>query len=290
MQMQVLQNGRRSPAGAAGSGLERALHLDLDAARVTRLPGDAFYVPDFVSEAEEELLLRKITSAPQPTWKTLSRRRLQTYPSPLTKSNTLLDAPLPTWLSDPIIPRFAQLSLFENSPHKRPNHVLVNEYQRGQGIMPHEDGGAYYPLVATVSLGDAIVLDLYDKNDQNRNQNNDNAEQGFKHNYEEEEEEEEEEDGDLNSRQPKPTHRILQERRSLLVTRGAIYSDFLHGIAEVERDESLDADSICNWDLLRNMELFAGGYNERGTRVSLTYRDVLRVSKVGGAMKFLNKK
>ncbi|KAL4793589.1 hypothetical protein BDV19DRAFT_391017 [Aspergillus venezuelensis] len=284
--MQVLQNGRRSPAGDAGSGLEPTLLLDLEAARVTRLRGDAFYIPDFISEAEEEYLLRKITSAPQPTWKNLSRRRLQTYPSPLTKSNTLLDAPLPRWLSDPIIPRFAQLSLFENSPHKKPNHVLVNEYQRGQGIMPHEDGGAYYPLVATVSLGDVIVLDLYDKNDQLANKadnNNAEQEQGYKH-------ADKEEDGDSNPRQPKPTHRILQERRSLLVTRGVLYCDFLHGIEEVERDESLDADSICNWGLLRDPELFVGGYNERGTRVSLTYRDVLRVSKVGGAMKFLNKK
>ncbi|KAL4965879.1 uncharacterized protein BDV14DRAFT_199652 [Aspergillus stella-maris] len=286
--MQVLQNGRRSPAGDAGSGLEPTLLLDLEAARITRLPGDAFYIPDFISEVEEEYLLRKITSAPQPTWKTLSRRRLQTYPSPLTKSNTLLDAPLPSWLSDPILPRFAQLSLFENAPHEKPNHVLVNEYQRRQGIMPHEDGGAYYPLVATVSLGDVIVLDLYDKNEQNHNQNKENnnsnnAEQGSKH-------DDKEEEGDSNPRQPKPTHRILQERRSLLITRGALYSDFLHGIAEVERDEGLDEDEICNWGLLRDPELFAGGYNERGTRMSLTYRDVLKVSKVGGAMKFLNKK
>ncbi|PWY80482.1 hypothetical protein BO70DRAFT_362431 [Aspergillus heteromorphus CBS 117.55] len=29
--------------------------------------------------------------------------------------------------------------------------------------MPHEDGVAYYPLVATVSLGAPIMLDVYEK-------------------------------------------------------------------------------------------------------------------------------
>ncbi|KAL4941470.1 hypothetical protein BDV06DRAFT_179897 [Aspergillus oleicola] len=284
--MQVLEKGTRI-AGAGAVGDTRS-GLELEAARVTRLPGDAFYIPDFVSEEEEEWLLRKITTAPQPTWKTLSHRRLQTYPSPLTNSNTLLDSPLPSWLVNPILPRFMELSLFENSPHKQPNHVLVNEYQRGQGIMPHEDGAAYYPLVATVSLGGVVVLDLYDKlqNKDNINSNGDND----THRHGENEDSGQDDYGESDHRrQPSPTHRVLQERRSLLVTRGAIYSDYLHGIAEVERDEDLNAHSICNWDLLRATEDFADGYNERETRVSLTYRDVLRVSKVGGAMKFLKK-
>ncbi len=30
--------------------------------------------------------------------------------------------------------------------------------------MPHEDGAAYWPVVATVSLGSAIVFDIYEKN------------------------------------------------------------------------------------------------------------------------------
>ena len=54
--------------------------------------------------------------------------------------------------------------LFSASPHSAPNHVLVNEYRPGQGIMAHEDGAAYFPIVATVSLGAPIVLDIYGKN------------------------------------------------------------------------------------------------------------------------------
>jgi len=41
--------------------------------------------------------------------------------------------------------------------------VLLNEYLPGQGILPHEDGGAYWPVVGTVSLGGVVVLDVYEK-------------------------------------------------------------------------------------------------------------------------------
>ncbi|RDW93577.1 uncharacterized protein DSM5745_00899 [Aspergillus mulundensis] len=249
----------------------------LEAARIQRLPGEAFYIPDFVSREEEERLLAKISSAPLPTWKHLSHRRLQTYPNALTATNTLLAAPLPSWLtsSPPILERFAALSLFDDAPHKGPNHVLVNEYTPGQGIMPHEDGAAYYPLVATVSLGGVVVLDLYEKNqDQGHSPADDDDGDG-------------EEQGRGRTRQPK--FRILQERRSLLVTRGGIYRDYLHGIAEREREEKLGPESICNWELLGDAERFAEGECERGTRVSLTYRDVLKVAKLGSTMKFLNR-
>ncbi|KAL4997299.1 hypothetical protein BDV10DRAFT_93238 [Aspergillus recurvatus] len=247
--------------------------LDLEAARIQRLPGEAFYIPNFVDEGEEERLLAKISSAPLPTWKHLAHRRLQTYPSALTATNTLLSSPLPPWLTTmpPIIERFKALHLFDDSPHKGANHVLVNEYTPGQGIMPHEDGAAYYPLVATVSLGGVVVLDLYEKDNHSYGNGNNGDDEG---------------DGGGRTRQPK--YRILQERRSLLVTRGDIYRDYLHGIAERHKDDNLGPDAICNWSLLGDVERFAEGWYERGTRVSLTYRDVLKVAKVGSTMKFLN--
>ncbi|PTU20545.1 hypothetical protein P175DRAFT_0457925 [Aspergillus ochraceoroseus IBT 24754] len=236
---------------------------DLEAARITRLPGDdAFYIAEFITEAEEERLLQKISSAPLPKWTHLSHRRLQTWPSPLTTHNTLIASALPAWLVSPIInPHFHDLNIFAEAPHAAPNHVLVNEYLAGQGIMPHEDGAAYFPLVATVSLGAPIVLDLYEK-----------VPGG---------------DSMTDAGRGEPAFRILQERRSLLVTRGSIYRDFLHGIAERERDQGLDANSICNWDLLREPERFQCGWYERETRISLTYRDVLRVAKLGNTMRFL---
>ena len=220
------------------------------------------------------LLNIQISTVPQPRWTQLSRRRLQTWPSALTKSNVLLESPLPPWLATPIIsPRLEQLSVFAGSPHKAPNHVLINEYQPGQGIMPHEDGAAYHPVVATVSLGAPIILDVYEKQ---RSEDRDGAggEEG---------------PGEDGTRMT-PWLRILQERRSLLITTDKLYADYLHGIAERDRDENLGPETICNWDLLGEKERFTIGSYERGTRVSLTYRDVLKVSKLGNSMKFLGRK
>jgi alkylated DNA repair protein alkB family protein 6 len=132
--------------------------------------------------------------------------------------------------------------------------------------MPHEDGAAYYPLVATVSLGAPILFDIYDKHDDN----------GLTAKV-----------GDTGPTEHRPRWKILQERRSLLVTRGKMYTDFLHGIAETTRDENIGPESICNWELLREKKAYRKGWFERETRTSLTYRDVLHVAKIGNTMKFL---
>lgn len=126
--------------------------------------------------------------------------------------------------------------------------------------MPHEDGDAYYPIVATVSLGAPVVFDLYQKS----------------HNP-----------AAAPANNGSPAFRILQERRSLLVTKEHLYSDFLHGIAETTRDENLGPSSICNWEVLGSPETFQMGSYSRETRTSLTYRDVLKVAKMGGTLKFL---
>ncbi|EEH05031.1 conserved hypothetical protein [Histoplasma capsulatum G186AR] len=239
---------------------------ELQKARIRLIPENAYYIPEFITQHEEEQLLQKITSVPIPRWKYLSRRRLQSWPCALSKSNTLLASPLPQWLISPIISRFTELEVFRNSPHKAPNHVLINEYLPGQGIMRHEDGPAYYPVVATVSLGAPIVLEM--------------SEKLVNHNHLRLEGSE---------RTGASQFRILQERRSLLVTTGRLYTDYLHGIDERMMDVDLNPQTVCNWELLGDKEAFVTGSYERETRISLTYRDVLNVSKLGNGMKFLGR-
>ncbi len=41
-----------------------------------------------------------------------------------------------------------------------PNHVLLNEYQPGQGILPHTDGPKYEHRTATLSLGSDVVIEF----------------------------------------------------------------------------------------------------------------------------------
>ncbi|RDL40406.1 Calpain [Venustampulla echinocandica] len=238
----------------------------LEDVRIKLLPANGYYIADFISLEEEEGLLNKIEAAPKPRWKQLAHRRLQTWPSDLTR-DTLLQCLLPKWLVEPIATRLLacpastadpQSHIFSTSPHAAPNHVLINQYQPGEGIMPHKDGAAYHPVVCTVSLGSSLVLDVYGTN----------------------------EDG---TRETEPRFRILQEPRSLLITTGELYTDYLHGIAEVHEDVNLGPDTVSNWDLLRSPELIVDGKLQRSTRTSLTYRDVKKVVKLGGKFAIFGK-
>ncbi|CAK7200745.1 hypothetical protein SEUCBS139899_003444 [Sporothrix eucalyptigena] len=250
----------------AETSSQLSLPTSLDSVQIQSLPATAFYIADFITEEEEQLILQRVEAAPKPRWKHLSHRRLQTWPSDLLHDK-LLDAPLPSWLIDPVITRLLTIpvhtrtnddsdennkrdNIFSDSPHLRPNHVLINEYPPGVGIMPHKDGSAYHPVVCTVSLGASLCLNIYKNND----------------------------DGTL---QTEPVARILQEPRSLLITTDNLYTDYLHGIADIEEDVDILPSTIANWDLLRSRDPFASGQNTRKTRVSLTYRDVLKVSKLG---------
>lgn len=89
---------------------------------------------------------------------------------------------------------------------------------------------------------------------------------------------------------PEPVGRILQEPRSLLITTDDLYTDYLHGIADVEEDVELSAETIVNWDLLRSQDDFSAGRSARATRTSLTYRDVMQVSKLGAKFGLFGKK
>ncbi|EKG17239.1 Oxoglutarate/iron-dependent oxygenase [Macrophomina phaseolina MS6] len=247
-----------------------------------------FYVPDFISSYEEEQILSKVRASqaqcerlgltffqlPPNRWTVLSHRRLQAHPSTLTANNILLAAPLPPYLTTspaPIAARFEKLGIFKDTPHGAPNHCLVNEYRRGEGIMPHEDGAAYAPVVATVSLGGTVVLDVTPKPAWEAISGGTAAE-------------EPEQDASLET-----GWRIVCEPRSLLITTQSAYTTTLHGIPPVEVDEDLGPDTVANWPLLGNVQQYlnTGGKNERTTRVSLTYRDVLKVSKAGGLGKIL---
>jgi alkylated DNA repair protein alkB family protein 6 len=137
--------------------------------------------------------------------------------------------------------------------------VLINEYLPGQGIMPHKDGPAYHSVVCTVSLGASLCLDIYATK----------------------------EDGTI---EREPCGKILQEPRSLLITTDEIYRNHLHGIAEIKEDVNLGPDSISNWTLLRSPEDVVDGHYERKIRTSLTYRDTIKVSKIGSKIGLFGKR
>ncbi|KAI9672830.1 MAG: hypothetical protein M1831_000266 [Alyxoria varia] len=240
------------------------------------------------------------------------------------------------------------------TPHARPNHILINHYRPGEGIHPHEDGPAYAPVTATVSLGSHAVLDVYEKSDAEdgatasgggggggggdtgarvvnggvasedegaRGVNGgaasgDNEARAVNRTVRTRTAKTNDTHRDANPEKAEKRHRkwrILQEPRSLLLTLPPAYNTTLHGIADLICDENLSADTVANWDLLSEevrgcIENEGGGGGGAGNgrasygggggggchvgegkgilerkseRVSLTCRDVVKVSRLG---------
>ncbi|VDK28875.1 unnamed protein product [Gongylonema pulchrum] len=127
--------------------------------KTIQAPPTVRYIPNFITGEEEESLLTQIYGAPKPKWQNLLNRRLQNWGGIVGKKALVPDGNIPQWLTYVIDKLMSLGDSFP--PENRPNHVLVNEYIPGQGIMAHTDGPAFYPMVATISLGGDILLDYY---------------------------------------------------------------------------------------------------------------------------------
>ncbi|KAF8816891.1 hypothetical protein BYT27DRAFT_7205255 [Phlegmacium glaucopus] len=247
---------------------------DLEKHRLLHL--DAFYFPNFVTVEEEVYLIRKILESPQHKWKKLANRRLQLLGGELTAKGTLIAQSLPPFIESypDIISRIKATGAFKSSPHGAPNHVILNEYLPGQGIMPHEDGPRYHPVVATISLGSHAVFHYY------------------KYKAESETDDLAVSHGgkiiDMS-----PVLSVLLEPRSLIISSGAMYISHLHGIEGLQEDViefndlarniSATGVTIGNFNQIEDEELLGlikqGNSLKRSTRYSLTCRDISRVSK-----------
>lgn len=98
-----------------------------------------------------------MNSVPQPKWTQLSHRRLQNWGGIPHPKGMIAEA-IPDWLQK-YIDKVTTLNVFEKGV--LPNHVLINEYLSGQGIMAHSDGPLFYPVVTTISCGSHTILDFY---------------------------------------------------------------------------------------------------------------------------------
>ena len=99
------------------------MHEGVEGFLLTSVPPSFYYIPDFISEAEETNLLRQIENSPTPRfvqratmskttsnrWTQLANRRLQNWggvPHP----KGMLAEPLPSWLS-PLVSRVAEVEV-----------------------------------------------------------------------------------------------------------------------------------------------------------------------------------
>ncbi|KAF8551561.1 hypothetical protein OG21DRAFT_1417741 [Imleria badia] len=246
---------------------------------VTAAPAAAYYIPDFITVEEEEYLLRKaiINESPKLKWKTLGNRRLQLWGGEILQKNVLFRKEMPPFLTSypNVIGRLKETKAFQISPHKEPNHVILNEYLPGQGIMPHEDGPTYCPVVGTVSLCSHTVFHYYAYNLESDPTPYDAAHASSGRTI-----------------YPKPVLSVFLEPRSVIITTGDLYTSHLHGIDEVMHDVFLGDGRLLlpsgnevvlsNWRTIQaqNMRdvLHHGGTLNRQTRLSLTCRDVEKVA------------
>jgi len=225
-----------TPSPAAPAALPHPLsHYSLTSS--PDMPQCAYLLPDFISPDEEAQLLSLIDCSPSCMWTRLKRRRLQMWgghPS----ADRFESEPLPVWQSQ-LIDRLSMLLPHMFPPHLRPDHVLLNEYEAGQGIMPHRDGPLYHPRVAILSLRSHTVMRFY----------------------------RDLRDSMPGAEQHKPALSVYIPPRSLFLFTQQLYETYFHAIEERAEDE-LD-DTVLNVP----PEL-RGRTVERDTRLSLTIRRV----------------
>ncbi|KAL3649356.1 hypothetical protein CASFOL_005759 [Castilleja foliolosa] len=241
-----------------------------------------FYIPDYVTAAEEDQLLNNIYKAPISKWRSLMKRRLQNWGG-VVHEKGLIAQDLPPWLKKVTSRIYEESKLFPSAI----NHVLINEYQTDQGIMPHQDGPAYEPVVAILSLGSPVVMDFAPHS---RFENASDTSANCNEHIVSDDEPVEMSSGERTSEYVPFSVALMP--RSLLIFKDKAYSDYLHGIkdcADQRYDEAVNVTSVVNNNdqaqtvlgLKNNGE--ADGYeaiiHRTRTRVSLTCRLVTKVHK-----------
>jgi len=177
-------------------------HFDPRAHTVRCGIGGVAHVREWVSSEEEAELLRCADSAPPDGWTTLRGRRLQMFGGQ--PAMPMVHEPLPAWVQS-VCEQLVRAGVFpEDSP---PNHVLLNEYQPGQGIDAHKDGPLYAARVAILSLGSHTAFEFL----------------------------EEDTSSDVIVRRPLAS--LLLPRRGLLVFEGDAYAHALHSVSRATEDD-----------------------------------------------------
>lgn len=122
------------------------------------LPQGARYLPSYIAQSEENVLLSQIDKLP---WLGDLKRRVQHYGYRYDyKARRVTDdsylGPLPSWL-EALASRLWEEGIFEI----RPDQVIINEYLPGQGIAAHVDcEPCFGGTIASLSLGSACMMEF----------------------------------------------------------------------------------------------------------------------------------
>lgn len=234
-----------------GRGDERAEKAEEEDRQELRLQNfQSFDSRHFIKSLEAVLLLEDfVTAEYESGMLALLRARSKDFVQLRTKRTARFGGdPGPPFLPEPL-PNFLQplcAAVAQSSTKVLgapcPNHVLVNHYQPGEGIMPHTDGPAYYPFAAILSLGSAVVFEFW--------RDHAHSVSGLP-----------------------PALSLLLPPRSLLLFSHEAYSKHLHGIAARNEDE---LHNVENW----TAELAERSSRERWGKAQLESRGALSTSSL----------
>ncbi|MFB6306823.1 MAG: alpha-ketoglutarate-dependent dioxygenase AlkB [Flavobacteriales bacterium] len=167
-----------------------------DLKTINRVPG-LQYVPDFITPNEQKKLWQSINKE---TWLTELKRRVQHYGWKYDYKARAIDSSmylgeLPDWAQS-----VAERLYKERYLPNKPDQLIVNEYEPGQGIANHVDcEPCFGSTIVTISMGSQCVMDFIN----------------------------------LNSREK---IEVLLEQRSLAVLSGEARYNWTHGIAARKTD------------------------------------------------------
>ncbi|XP_020595789.1 alpha-ketoglutarate-dependent dioxygenase alkB homolog 6 isoform X2 [Phalaenopsis equestris] len=243
------------------------------------------YIPNFITEAEQSELLHHIYEGSPTRWKNLKKRRLQNWGG-VVHEKGLLPQELPPWLKKITKRIYEKTSLFPSDI----NHVLINEYLPDQGIMPHQDGPAYFPVASILSLQSPVVIDFtphpkwreFGEKERLRSENLSNLEEQIS--------EVVKEDllNELVCSLKDDQCSLLLMPCSLLLFKDQAYLDFLHGIKDstvhslskvINVSECMKLEDWKECHPTTNGKTQEHCFNRTSTRVSLTCRLVPKVCK-----------
>ncbi|KAG5490650.1 hypothetical protein JKF63_00772 [Porcisia hertigi] len=207
----------------AGSvGKPSALHIDLAQYAVGTIPG-IYYIPDYISAAEETQMLKFVKETPQELKSKLTKRTCQEWGCTMCETcqkSFVSDANMPPWVQECI-----DMQVYDGlfTPTTFPNSVRIHEYQQGEGIGPHCDGPIYVPMVTVLSLASPCLMSFYPKQPLYESQPMNHYNDTFKFT-----------EGDIGKKVPLQS--VVMEPRSLLIFTGEGYYHYPHGVSDKAED------------------------------------------------------
>lgn len=222
-------------------------------------PETVLYIPNFITSIDEKQIVNYVNNAPKPKWTQLAHRRLLNYGG-VPHKNGMIAESIPGWLQN-YVDKINNLGLFET---KNANHILVNEYPAGTGIMAHSDGPLFYPIISTISCDSHTILEFYNNSSTTTTTIATNPSSTM-------------DQMELNSHHRQLVCKLLIEPRSLLILKHDMYTKYMHGISDLYEDV-ID-------EQIKNLNNCGDSYKigdkvKRNKRISLTIRHVPKTSRL----------